>query len=376
MEARLQRRLLVEVRHHQLGIGVLLDLEDDADVGRRLVAHVEQVRQLARDDDVRDLLDEIGLRHRPWHRRDHQIDAALLLLLDLVLAANAQRAAALFVDLAELDLAVEQLAARREVRPVDVLHQRHVLDLAILRQRDQRLDDLAQVVRRDVRRHADRDAGRAVDQQIWKPRRQHRRLLGRAVVVRAHVDRVEVELAQQLHRRRRETALGVAIGGCFVAVERSEVSRSIDERHAQHPVLRHANHRLVHRRITVRVIATDHGADHGRALAMLCIGTEMLIVQHRVENSALDRLESIAHVGQRARRDHRHGVVQISTACFCFERCVVRARSEPAAVAAAATTRTTRTTVTTIGRTALLRGFRRFGSRLLCHVLRRTLPRL
>ena len=61
VEVRLQRRVLVEVRHHDRGIGVLLDLEHDADVGRRLVAHVEQVRQLARDDHVGDLLDQVGL---------------------------------------------------------------------------------------------------------------------------------------------------------------------------------------------------------------------------------------------------------------------------------------------------------------------------
>ena len=41
-------------------------------------------------------------------------------------------------------------------------------------QRDQRIDDLAEVVRRDVGRHADGDAGRAVDQQVRDARRQAR----------------------------------------------------------------------------------------------------------------------------------------------------------------------------------------------------------
>ena len=39
------------------------------------------------------------------------------------------------------------------------------------------VDDLAQVVRRDVGGHADGDAGRAVDQQVRDRRRQDRRLL-------------------------------------------------------------------------------------------------------------------------------------------------------------------------------------------------------
>ena len=39
------------------------------------------------------------------------------------------------------------------------------------------VDDLAQIVRRDVGRHADGDAAGAVDQQVREARRQHRRLL-------------------------------------------------------------------------------------------------------------------------------------------------------------------------------------------------------
>ena len=53
--------------------------------------------------------------------------------------------------------------------------------------------DLAQVVRRDVRGHADGDAGRAVDQQVGDARRQHDRLGARVVVVRDEVDGVAVD---------------------------------------------------------------------------------------------------------------------------------------------------------------------------------------
>ena len=48
---------------------------------------------------------------------------------------------------------------------------------------------LAQVVRRDVGGHADRDARGAVEQHVRQPRRQQRRLLQRAVEVRHPVDR-------------------------------------------------------------------------------------------------------------------------------------------------------------------------------------------
>ena len=58
--------------------------------------------------------------------------------------------------------------------------------------------DFAQVVRRDVGRHADRDAGRAVDQQVRDLGRQDRRLLFLAVVVRLEVDGFLVDVGQQL----------------------------------------------------------------------------------------------------------------------------------------------------------------------------------
>ena len=71
----------------------------------------------------------------------------------------------------------EDDAAGREIRP------RHDGDQIVDRQRrivDQRyasVDHLAEIVRRDVGRHADRDAAGAVDQKIGKARRQHHRLV-------------------------------------------------------------------------------------------------------------------------------------------------------------------------------------------------------
>ena len=60
-EVRLQRRVLEEVRHHHLLVGVLLQLERDPHVVGRQILHVEEVRQLAAERDVGDPLDERGL---------------------------------------------------------------------------------------------------------------------------------------------------------------------------------------------------------------------------------------------------------------------------------------------------------------------------
>src|SRR5690606_14188838 len=99
---------------------------------------------------------------------DDQARAALD-LLDLDDRAHGYRAATRTVRLVDA-LGAEDLRAGREVRTGDALDQS--LEQLLPRktrvlespQRGRR--DLAEVVRRDVGRHADRDADRAVDEQV------------------------------------------------------------------------------------------------------------------------------------------------------------------------------------------------------------------
>ena len=71
-----------------------------------------------------------------------------------------------------------------------------------------------------------------LSKQVRQLRGQDDRLRLRAVVVRAEVDRVLVELVEQARRERREAALRVAHGGGGIAVERAEVAGAVDERAA------------------------------------------------------------------------------------------------------------------------------------------------
>jgi hypothetical protein len=79
-------------------------------------------------------------------------------------------------------------------------------------QMPRRRHDLGQVVRRHVRGHSDRDAGRAVDQQVRQSGGQHIGLLLAAVVVRDEVDGLLVDRGDHLHGRRGQPGLGVPHG--------------------------------------------------------------------------------------------------------------------------------------------------------------------
>ncbi len=213
----------------------------------------------------------------------------------------------------ELGPAVQDLAAGREVGSLDVLQQRFGVGVAgssIIATRA--VDDLAEVVRRDVRRHADGDAGRAVHQQLRHRGRQHDRLLARRIVGASEGHRLALEVFEQRLRDAGQPHLGVAHGRRAVAVERAEVALAVDQRVAKREGLRHAHHRLVGGGIAVRVILAEHFADHGRRFARLRARREAEVLGHGVENPPLHRLQSVAHVRQRPRGDDRQSVVEIA----------------------------------------------------------------
>lgn len=58
------------------------------------------------------------------------------------------------------------------------------------------VNNLTEVVRRDIGRHTDRDAVRAVDEQAGEAGGQHDRLLTLLVEVRHEVDRIFLDIGQ------------------------------------------------------------------------------------------------------------------------------------------------------------------------------------
>jgi hypothetical protein len=71
----------------------------------------------------------------------------------------------------------------REIRPRDDLDELLDRDRRVFDIGDAGADDLAQIVRRDVRGHADRDAAGAVDEEVREARGEHGGLHARTVVI-------------------------------------------------------------------------------------------------------------------------------------------------------------------------------------------------
>ena len=188
----------------------------------------------------------------------------------LVDGARLEAAVAGVVDVEQLRARRDDLAARRQIRALHVLHERARHRVGLIQQVDAGLRNFTQVVRRNVGGHADRDALRAVEQHVRQARRQERGLLQRAVEVRLPVDGAVRELGQQHLGVTRELGLGVAHGRERLRiVGRAPVALPVDDRIAVAEILRHEHHGFVAGRVAVRMELADDVADGARAI-FLC----------------------------------------------------------------------------------------------------------
>ena len=158
-----------------------------------------------------------------------------------------------------------------------------------LQQQQTGIDHIGQVVRRNVGRHTDRNAGAAVDEQVRNPARQDQRLFLAAVVIGAEIDRLFVYIGQQLVADFRHADFGVTHRRRVVAVDRAEVALAINKHVAQRKMLRHAHDGVINRRVAVRVVFTDHVADDTRRFF---VGAVPVVVQfvHCEQHTAMDGL--------------------------------------------------------------------------------------
>ena len=149
----------------------MLDLDDNAHtraVG--LVADVGNALQTLVVHLVGHVLDEHALVHLIGKLGDDDARAVAAEFFKFRAGAQDDLTAARGVSRADA-AAAHNDALGREVGTRDVLHQVVKRRLRVIEHADAGVDDLGQVVRRDVRRHTDGDTGRAVDQQVREARR-------------------------------------------------------------------------------------------------------------------------------------------------------------------------------------------------------------
>ena len=158
-EHRLHRRLLVQVIQHDIGRLAALEFDDDTHaVLVRLVPQFADPLDALFTDEVGDLLDEPGLVDLVRQLRDDDSLPSGLEFLDFRSCTDVDAPAACSIGRIDALSTVDD-AGGRKVRPGQVLHERRDVDRRILDQCQAGTDHLTEIVRRNIGRHADGDAG-------------------------------------------------------------------------------------------------------------------------------------------------------------------------------------------------------------------------
>ena len=172
----LHRGVLEELVQHDLRFGAALQLDHDPHaVAVAFVADVGDVVDGLAVDQLGDALDQPRLVHLVGNLGDDDGVALFGQVLDGRLGAHQEAAAAVGVGVLDSLASVDE-AAGREVRPLHQLENLFERGVRLIDQLNGGVDDLAQVVRRNVGRHAHGDTVGAVDEQVGNPGRQDRGL--------------------------------------------------------------------------------------------------------------------------------------------------------------------------------------------------------
>src|ERR1051325_10208383 len=305
----LHLRVLVEIVEDELRFFAALELDDDAHAfAVAFVAHVRNAVNLLILRQLGNALDERGFVHLVGDFGDDDVLAVLGDFFDGGLRAHGEAAAPGFV--CRLDaFAAGNVAASREVRPGDDLEHFFERSVRLLDHQHGGIDDFAQVVRRNVGSHTHSDAARTVDQEIRHARGQNGRLFFRFVEIRGEVDGFFLDVREEFFGNSRKARFRVPHRRRHVAVHGAEVALAVHQRIAHVEVLGHADQRVVHRRVAVRVIFAEDFADDLRAFAVGARGSQTQLI-HAEKNAPVHGLQAIAHVGERAPDDHAHRVVE------------------------------------------------------------------
>ena len=318
-KTRLQFGEAIELVQHHFRGRIALDLDDHAHaVTVAFVADVADAFDALVAHEFGDLLLHARLVHLKGQLGDDDGFAVLADFLDAATRPHEDRAAPTRQRAARRLLADEKRAGRK-IRPRHDFGQGIHADGRIVDISEAGVDHFAQIVRRDIRRHADGDAARAVDEQIRKAGGKNDRLAFGAVVIVLEMHRVLVDIFGQHVRDLGAARFGVAHRRRRIAIDGAEIALPVDERRAHGEILRHANQGVIDRLVAVRVILTHHIADDQRAFAIGLVPVTSVLV-HRKQDAPMHRLEAVARVGKGTRNDHAHRIIEIGTLQFVLDR--------------------------------------------------------
>ena len=315
----LQRRELKQLIEHDVRVGVLLDLDDQANrlFQVALVTNPGDTSDSIAADQFCDLFNDAISSLLEGDIADNQLGFPPF-FDDVHMGPDDDRRTPGHVGFANVVSAADDPTGRKVRTRNDVAEfcDRH---LGIINHAEQGVADFSQVVRWDARGHPHRDALCPIDQQIRKPRRQNDRFGTTIVIGWDEIDRVELDVLEHHRSRTCQTGFGVPHRSSGQTCDRTEVPLLVDQHMPHVPLLRHTDERRIDDRLAVRVVISRGVPGNLRTLDPRRSGGQAQVV-HGDQNSTLAGLQPVANVWKSSADDNAHGIRQIAISQLVFDR--------------------------------------------------------
>ena len=165
------------------------------------------------------------------------------------------------VDLRQV-LFIDNDAACGKIRALDIFHQAFRTDSGIAQVSDLGVNGLRQVMGRRIGGHTDRDAFRAVDQEIGDPDRQDGGFLFRLVKIGDKIHHIPVQIRQKgFLGDLFQPGLCITHGGGPVAFDVAKVPVAVDQGQLLFEILGHHDQGVIDGAVTVGMVFTHGIAD-------------------------------------------------------------------------------------------------------------------
>ena len=284
------------VEHH---MGRSLPLEGDLNMHTVSVGVVVNIGDTVNPlvlDHIGNALHKTGLVHLIGQLRDNDLEAAVFILHDLRSGTDGNFGTTGSIGGLDACLSHDN-AGGGEVRSFDILHDAFECDIRIVDHIVHGVNDLAKVMGRDIGSHTHGNTRGTVYQQVRETGGKHGGFLAAVIVVGDEVHGLLVDIGEHLHADLAHFGLGITIRSRGIAVHRTEVAVTVHEGISHGEILCQTHQGLIHRAVTMGMIAAQHVTDGGSALFIGLIGGEVILIL-RIQNSPVNRFQTVTDIGK------------------------------------------------------------------------------
>ena len=214
-------------------------------------------------------------------------------------------------------LHTHDVTTRREIRCFDILHQFTNCDVGIVDIGHTAVNHLTQVVGRHVCSHTYCNTAGTIHQEVRNACWHYAGFVTCIIEVAVHIDRFLLNVLHHSLANGWEARLSVTHSGSRVTIHWTEVTLTFNQRVTHIPGLGQTYQGTIYWAITVWVVLTEY-VTHNAGWLTSGLVVRNAQLHHVEEDAAVNGLEAITHIGECARHNHRHRVVNIRRLHFFF----------------------------------------------------------